>query len=74
NADPVYVLTSPRVDGALVHADGGVTVELAATRPCWRGRDVRYLAALRPIPRPRGAFVRGTLYESAGGRLWVLRM
>lgn len=45
NADPVFVLAEPRVDGTLVHARGCdgtvVTVELAATRPCWRGRDIQ---------------------------------
>ena len=39
NADPVYVLEDCVVEGARAVA-GDVEVELAATRPCLRGRDV----------------------------------
>jgi hypothetical protein len=39
NADPVYVLEDCTIDRARAIA-GGVEVELAATRPCLRGRDV----------------------------------
>ena len=45
NADPVFVLVDAVVDGALVRGRGPdgveVVVELEATRPCWRGRDIQ---------------------------------
>ncbi len=45
NADGVFLLTAAELDGALVHGTDGdgarVTIELAATRPCWRGRDIQ---------------------------------
>lgn len=45
NADGVYVLDDAVLDGAWVDGVDGdgqrVTVEAAATRPCWRGRDVQ---------------------------------
>ena len=45
NADPVFVLIDPVIDGALVRARGpdgaDVAIERDATRPCWRGRDVQ---------------------------------
>ncbi len=49
NADGVFVLERCTVRGDLVHGtDGygaGITVELAATRACWRGRDIQLGAA-----------------------------
>ncbi|HUQ06490.1 MAG TPA: N-6 DNA methylase [Kofleriaceae bacterium] len=47
NADPVFVLPEARVEGALVRDANGVVVELAATRPVWRGRDVQPGATTR---------------------------
>jgi SAM-dependent methyltransferase len=51
NADGVFILDDAVVDGRWVHGRDGdgddVTVELAATRSCWRGRDVQ------PDGRPR---------------------
>lgn len=45
NADPVFVLIDPELDGALVRARGPdgepVVIEREATRPCWRGRDIQ---------------------------------
>lgn len=45
NADPVFVLIDPELDGDLVHARGPdgepVVLERDATRPCWRGRDIQ---------------------------------
>ena len=45
NADPVFVLIDPVLDGDLVRGLGPdgepVVIERAATRPCWRGRDIQ---------------------------------
>ncbi len=45
NADPVFVLIDPVIDGDLVRGRGPdgepVVLERAATRPCWRGRDIQ---------------------------------
>ena len=45
NADPVFVLVDAEDDGDLVRARGpdgeAVVIERAATRPCWRGRDIQ---------------------------------
>ncbi len=52
SADRVFLLPAPIVDGELVRAtiDGvAIAIELAATRPCLRGRDVDAATAPRAI-------------------------
>ena len=57
NADGVFVLPDARVRGRWLES-GDVTIEAAAARPCWRGRDVGAAAtAWCIVPYVDGALV-----------------